>query len=134
MNIQDVQKVNKLSKLLVAHNIAASPEDAQQQAEGMVKQSMRMPVQSHEEKMEQMMRSLSAELQNISNRLSRIDKNYAQLQEKLESFKPAEPSMNRIISENASPESSSTINSNESKETAPEQSVDLEKIFYYGKK
>ena len=127
MNLDEAKRVNQLSKDLLNHGMAATPEQATLQAEGMVKRpSEKIQQEKKAEKdaqyFETIAQHLSSQITEMAATITGMKEDYALLKVQVDQLKQQRESK---------PEQE-TVRNVQSR--VSEKDVALDKIFYFGKK
>ena len=150
MNIEDMQKVNRIAKELLAHGIAGSSQDAVQQAEQMVygKEGAEHVAaekvaerENHEiRNLQNSVRQLSDYVSRISSELSALKDGYDKLRRDIASGRqphhqpqPAAPLSVQAKASEAPQEKAQAAEAAVGKSYSQED-IAIDKIFYFGKK
>lgn len=155
MNIDDMQKVNRLAKELLVHGIAESSQDAVAQAEQTIlgrQGSERIVAEKVEEKENQEIRylqnsvkQLSSDLSRISSELSALKEEHERLRKEVADGQQRSAALHHAASAAAHPAAEAKQEFGQSSPQAKAQAAAMEKgysqediaidkIFYFGKK
>ena len=150
MNVEEIQKINELSKQLLSHGVVETPSEAVIRAEEMMKQPSEKAKEASQKEdeisyLKETIRSLTSDVRQMSEAIINLNDIHIKLKEQVDELakkqaedKPVAPLETTAASDTSGSDTPSETNAetsetNENQDNPfSEKDIALDKIFYFG--